>query len=106
MLFVGTGAAVVGGDAGAADRGEGAVDVAHEIADQNLIGWFGEGIAAILPAGAHQVTGLAEVDEDLLEKRGGNVLGFRQGRERHQGAVERLGHAQIEHGAQGVFSAA
>lgn len=104
VFLVWAGAAFVGGDAGATDGGERAVDVAHEVADHDLGGGFGEGVAAVLAAGACEEAGLAEADEDLFEEGGGDVLGLCEGGEWDEWALEGMSHGEIEQGSECVLA--
>ena len=100
--LVGAGALFIELLADATDRGQRALDVAHDRGECDFLRPLGQTIPAGNSAPAFHNAGGFEVIENLFEESLGDILLVRDGLDAHQGLV--VVQAQDQQGAQSVFS--
>jgi len=103
MGLVRAGAGLVGRLRDAADRGEGAVDQPHHLADEDLAGRLCEAVAAEFSPLARHDPRLLERLQDLLQELDRQLLAFRQFRDLHELAPHLRGDPEVDERAQRVL---
>jgi len=104
VLLIGACAGLVGIFTGAADRCQTAVHEAHNLADPDLVGGLGQRVAAEFPAMRLNEARIPEFLQNTFHKFERQSVLFSQLRAGHGRPAHLVGHPEVDHRSQSVFS--